>query len=312
MTDGAPVDSWIGISLYRPGPGPDSTREVGRSLNFIGVPPGYFDLTRTHILAGRGFLPTDREGATPVMVVGQGMARDLWPNESPIGKCLIPLIATNPCYTVVGVAEDVHQLRLVTPDAETQYYLPLAQLPNPKWTPNAVVARAGSTAPDIIAKWIRDELRAAFPGAQPSADPVARNLAPQLLPWRLGAQLFTALSALALVVAAIGVYGVVAFDVRQRVRELGIRIALGAHTPDLVRHVVGQGTRVVAAGVIVGLIAAVAAGKLVASMLYGVSARDPGSLVLSAAVLLSVAGVASLVPAWRASRVDPVLVLREE
>jgi len=117
---------------------------------------------------------------------------------------------------------------------------------------------------------------------------------------------------LALIVAAIGVYGVVAFDVRQRMREMGIRIALGAYAIDVMRHVLGQGTRVVAAGVGVGVLTALAAGKLVASMLYGVTPRDPGSMVIAATVLLSVAIVSSLVPAWRAGRVDPVQVLREE
>jgi predicted permease len=312
VTDGAPVDSWIGIPLFRSGTGPDSLREVPRAPNFIGVPPEYFALTDTRIVAGRGFLATDRDGAPPVMVVGQGMARALWPGEAPIGKCLIPMTATNPCYTVVGVAEDVHEFQIVKREAETQYYLPLAQLPNPKWTPRAVVARAGSTSPELIAKRMREELRAAFPDAQPTANPVSRILAPQLLPWRLGAQLFAALSVLALIVSAIGVYGVVAFDVRQRLREMGIRIALGARTTDLVRHVVGQGTRVVSVGVVVGLLASLAAGKLVASLLYGVTPRDPASMGVAAVVLLSVAWLASLLPALRVSRVDPVAVLRED
>jgi putative ABC transport system permease protein len=128
----------------------------------------------------------------------------------------------------------------------------------------------------------------------------------------LGAQLFGALSLLALIVAAIGVYSVIAFSVRLRTHEMGVRLALGARPVDLVRLVVGQGTAVVALGVVLGVVAALAAGRLVASQLYGVTPRDPAALAASASFLLVVGAMASLFPAWRASRVDPARVLRDD
>jgi hypothetical protein len=267
VTYGAPLDSWISNSLYRSGTGSDSARLLSVQPYFIGVPTEYFAVTRTRILNGRAFLPSDRAGTAPVIIVGDRLARDLWPGESAIGKCFIPLKPTNPCYTVVGVAQDVHHFQIVNRATETQYYFPLAQLPDPRSIPKSLVIRAGSLEPEPIARLVREEIRHAFPDAQVRAVPMSQALAPQLLPWRLGAELFTALSLLALAVAAIGVYGVVAFDVNQRVHEMGIRIALGAYTPRLIWLVVGQGTRIVAVGVVLGLLSALAAGKLVASML---------------------------------------------
>jgi ABC-type antimicrobial peptide transport system permease subunit len=131
-------------------------------------------------------------------------------------------------------------------------------------------------------------------------------------PWILGARVFAALSALALIVAMIGVYAMAAFEARQRTREIGVRIALGAQATDVVSLLVRQGSRVVAIGVLLGGAAAIAAGRFVESVLFGVSSRDPLSILGASAVLLGVAAVASFVPSWRATRIDPVVVLRDE
>ena len=141
---------------------------------------------------------------------------------------------------------------------------------------------------------------------------MTRMLEPELAPWIVGARLIGALAALALVVAMLGVYGSIAFEVRQRTREIGVRIALGATSTNVVALLVRRGRLIVGVGVAVGGVAAIAGGKLVATMLYGVKPTDPASLVASAAVLVSPTAAASLIPALRARSVDPALVLRDE
>jgi len=141
---------------------------------------------------------------------------------------------------------------------------------------------------------------------------MAQSLEPQFRPWRLGARLFLALGILALVVAAIGVYSVVAYSVSQRTREMGIRIALGARTADVLSLVVGEGARTVAIGVLVGVLVSLAAGRLVATLLYGITAHDPAVLAGAAVVLMLVGMTASMVPSVRAAKVDPVVALRSD
>ena len=141
---------------------------------------------------------------------------------------------------------------------------------------------------------------------------MTRMLEPELAPWIVGARLIGALAALALVVAMLGVYGSIAFEVRQRTREIGVRIALGATSTNVVALLVRRGRLIVGVGVAVGGVAAIAGGKLVATMLYGVKPTDHASLVASAAVLVAAAAAASLIPALRARSVDPALVLRDE
>ena len=133
-----------------------------------------------------------------------------------------------------------------------------------------------------------------------------------LRPWRLGATMFTLFGVLALVVASVGLYGVIAYSVTQRTHEMGVRAALGAKRGDLLRLVVGEGMRITVIGIVLGAAVSLAAGKFMAALLFGVSARDPGTFVLVAAVLLGVAGIASLVPAWRAARADPTSALRAD
>jgi putative ABC transport system permease protein len=143
-----------------------------------------------------------------------------------------------------------------------------------------------------------------------TAQPLSSYLEPELRPWRLGATLFTGMGILALIVATIGVYSVIAYAVSQRTNEMGVRIALGAQMADIARLVVGDGLRTVAIGIAVGIALSLALGKLVASVLYGISARDPWVIVFAAFVLAIIGTAASVIPALRAARVDPVTALR--
>ena len=156
----------------------------------------------------------------------------------------------------------------------------------------------------------------AIAGRSPSpgtpARPVSENLEPEYRPWRLGATLFTGLGLLAMLVAMLGVYSTMSYAVTQRTHEFGVRVALGARVGDVVRQVIGEGLRTVATGVALGIVLALAMGRLVSALLYGVAPRDPTVLALVSVVLLGVAGLAALVPAWRAARADPVTALRSD
>jgi len=160
---------------------------------------------------------------------------------------------------------------------------------------------------------VRRALQAIDPNIPfPRVESIQSLVDPQLRPWRLGATLFSAFGLLALVVASVGLYGVLAYDVASRTRELGVRSALGARTRDVAWLVLRRGLTVTAAGVAVGLVAAAIASRWVADLLFGVPARDPATLGAVAALLLLVAFVASLVPALRAARVNPQVALRAE
>lgn len=305
---GAPTYSWYSlVPLYVPDQ--DSAITTRQTLaSYIGVSSGYFTVAGTRILAGRGIEEQDSRSSLRVMVIGETMARTFWPDESPLGKCVSVRDRTTPCHTIVGVAEDVHGFWRLE-ENNVHFYLPILQT---RSMPNALVVRAGTASPKTVAAIVRSELAGALPGANILARDAETALAPELRPWRLGAQLFAALGGLALVVAAIGVYSVVAFMVRQRAHEIGVRVALGARTPTILRLVVGHGAAVVAIGVVAGTVGAVAAGRFVSALLYGVTPGDPLSIAFSAITLLVVGVGATLGPAIRSSRVDPAVVLRHE
>jgi ABC-type antimicrobial peptide transport system permease subunit len=159
---------------------------------------------------------------------------------------------------------------------------------------------------------LRTVLGSAFPGATADVITMAQAMEPEYRPWRLGATLFTLFGCLALIVAAIGIFSTVSYAVSQRAHEFGVRAALGASVSDVLRQVLGEGLRTVAVGVVAGLLLAAAAGRLIASLLYGITPGDPAVMVSVAVVLFVIATIAALAPAWRAARADPVTALRAD
>ncbi len=309
VTYGAPMNSWIFVPLYRVDA--DSAHPLEAGSYNIGVSPGYFAVAGTRLIEGRGFLPTDRPDAPPVMVVGETMARQAWPGGHAVGQCLRPVAPSHPCYTVVGVAADVHEFRIRENTTEWQYYYPLEQLPI-KTTDRTLVIRARERQAEAVASNVRALLRATFPGASTRALTIDRALQSELMPWKLGLKLFGALALFALLVASVGVYGVVSFDVRQRTREIGVRMALGAAGTNVMRMIVRQSTAVVAVGVAIGIAGSRVVGWYIRTLLYGVTPSDPISLVIASTLLLLIAVAAAAFPAWRAQRIDPAVVLRDE
>jgi ABC-type antimicrobial peptide transport system permease subunit len=159
---------------------------------------------------------------------------------------------------------------------------------------------------------IRDMLKSEFPGAKVSTNTMAAQMEPEYRPWQLGATLFTLFGLLALLVASIGVYSSVSYAVSQRTHEFGVRVALGATWNRIVREVVGSGLRTVLLGVVAGVLIALASGRLIASLMYGVSPSDPTAMLVASFSLIVVATLACVTPAWRAGRSDPVSALRSD
>ena len=287
--------------------GIDSTRKLGKFI-LQAASADYFATVGTRILRGRGFDGRESERSQQVAVVSEGMARVLWPGREAIGQCLRIERDTKPCTTVVGIAEEMH-LREFANEREFSYYIPIAQYGT---ADPSVFVRVNGDAGDY-AEVLRRHLQRVMPGsAYVTVTPMQQLVAPNLRAWRLGATMFVAFGGLALALAAIGLYSVIAYNVAQRTQELGVRIALGASVGNVVRIVVAGGMRLVVAGVIIGGVIAFLAARWVETLLFRESPRDPLVFGVVASVLLGVALLASLVPALRAARVDPNVALRAD
>jgi putative ABC transport system permease protein len=278
---------------------------------YSSVTPEFFATTGVRVLSGRGLTADDREGSEPVIVVSELTARMFWPGQNAVGKCIVFKARTEACRRVVGVVTNTHVWGIVEKPSMA-VYTPLAQS-LPGWRRNAINIRAKPGATARVAARVRQALAQSFGSwALPRIRTMSELLDDELRPWRLGAALFTAAGLLALLVAAVGVYGTLAYAISQRKQEMSVRIALGAQSTHILRLVVGEGLRAVVAGVVLGAVVALALGRVVASMLYNTSPHDPTVLAISSLILLGVAIVACLVPAWRATRADPATALRAE
>ncbi len=290
---------------------------VDSALNlpyYNSVSPKFFEVTGVRIVAGRALTADDRRGPGGSLVVNETMAKRFWRGESPIGKCLIIGKKTTGCSTVVGVSEDARLMRILEAKPEQQYFLPLrAPVDSESVAPGAIIVRAQAGRWYAADALVRSELRRLIPNARTvSFSPMSKSFERELRPWRLGATLFSAFGLLALLVATVGVYGVISYSFSQRTHELGVRTALGASVRDTYELVLSEAVRLTAIGVAVGVVLALALGRLVASLLYATSAKDPLVIAIAASALMAVATVASLLPAWRAARTDPMTVLRSE
>jgi predicted permease len=268
------------------------------------VTPAYFAALGTPV-RGRAFTAADR--GAPVAVVNQTMARLLWPGEDAVGKCFVR--SDKRCYEVVGVVPNPRRFSAVE-DVSMIFYEPFAGDSSEFIT--ALVLRAKGRPDDLIAP-VRNVVQATVANLPyVNITPISNLVAPSIRPWQLGSTMFGAFALLALVLSAVGLYGVLAYTVAQRTHEMGVRVAMGAQRWDVLRLMILHGVGITALGAGLGALVALAAGQVLSSLMYGVSPRDP--LVLFAAALLPivVSGVASYVPAVRASRVDPVVALRYE
>lgn len=277
---------------------------------FTAVSPGFFEATGTRLLRGRDFA-APRAGEPAPVIVNEAMAHALWPDRDPIGRCVRFASPGAPCATIIGVTQTAMLLG-ATEEPQPRFYVQIDNTPFSAYNDRAIVLRVAPRAAPAAMTTVRAVLRTEFPGARTDATTMAASMEPEYRPWKLGAELFTLFGVLALIVAGIGVYSSVSYAVSQRTREFGVRVALGATTRDVLAHVLGGGLRTVVIGVAVGIALALAGGRLVASLLYGVSASDPMAMVVAAGALMTIATAASLSPAWRAAKADPVQALRAE
>jgi ABC-type antimicrobial peptide transport system permease subunit len=238
------------------------------------------------------------------------MVNALWPREDPIGKC-IRFERSATCATIIGVVGTAILVD-VKEDPSPHMYVQLEHMPFSGWGVGDVVLRVDPQQMTAVLNEIRAMLRAEFPSVYPRSTTMAAAMEPEYRPWRLGATLFTLFGLLALVVAGVGVYSSVSYTVSQRTHEFGVRAALGATTRDVLSQVLLEGLRTVSVGVVVGIALSLAGGRLVASLLYHVKATDPAAMTVAVATLLLIAAVASLVPARRAAKADPVEALRSD
>jgi predicted permease len=263
------------------------------------------------IVRGRGFTPADdRVGAAPVTIVTERMARTLWPQADPLAQCVFVSDVPDVCAPIVGVAADLHRQGLREPPF-IALFMPLAST-DPNAPPRVLLVRTAGP-PERLVETVRRELLALRPNLPyVSITPYETIVAPHARSWRLGAVVFTAFGVLSLIVAAIGVYGVLSFSVTQRLPELGIRTALGATGRNVLTMVVGGGVATAAAGAVVGTALALALSGRIQGLLFDMSARSPLVYLLAGGVIVVLALIASLLPALRAVRADPLTVLRAE
>jgi predicted permease len=278
----------------------------GTLVDAASVGADYFAVVGVPIVAGRAFTEDDIRQKRKVAIVNETLARQYWPDGSAVGRQIYSGTFTSAPYEIVGVARD-HKVRSVGEDPRPYLHVPEA----PRAQLN-VIARTVTPASAALPMF-RQALWALEPNILFTDDTTAEQVAgTTVAPTRIGALVLGAFGGLALLLAAVGLYGVVAHSVSRRTREVGIRIALGAERWQVVRMILAQGGRLAVAGVLLGALAAAGVARVLDSLLYGVSGLDPAAYGAAGGVLLIVALGANLVPAVTAARVDPVRALRNE
>ena len=301
------IPFWSTMSMSFSVAGIDSASLLG-NFDFNVVSADYFRTMGTRILMGRGIEKQDVAGAPGAVVVSASMSQKLWPGDNALGKCIKLGSDAMPCSYVVGVAEDIKNTRL-SDDPGLYYYLSSDQRSTAF---GGLMVRTRGDAADK-AETVRRELQTLMPGASyVTVTPFSIVVGREMHSWSLGSIMFTVFGALALILAAIGLYGVIAYNVVQRSHEMGVRIALGARSRDVVWLVVRQSGSIAVAGIVLGGLIALASSRWVEPLLFDVSPRDPLVYSLVAATMVAMAAVASFVPARRAARADPNAALRAE
>ena len=269
------------------------------------VDRGYLRTMRIPLRAGRDFSPSDTAQSEKVLLVNETMARRVWPGRDPVGQ---QLIIGRTDWRVIGVVGNVRHSSLEE-EASLEMYLPITQ--------------QGTGSVDLVVR-TKLPMESVVPGVRGVLRNIDANLptgefktlegvvAQAVSPKRFVTALLGAFSMLAMILAALGIYGVISYSVNQRTQEIGIRVALGAQTVSVLKLVVGLGMKLALTGVALGLVAAIALTRVMKSLLYNVSATDPLTFCLIGSLLIGVALLACYIPARRAAKVDPIVALRHE
>jgi len=281
-----------------------------RSAYFIGASPGYFRALGAPLAEGRDFTPRDDAAAAKVAIINRTMARNLFPNESAIGKRLqlVNSEQSNEWREIVGVVADVRYSGLDDP-GEAAIYTPFAQT-SFLWS-NLMIRT--TVPPQTLFRSVRNAVASVDPALEPANFRTMNDLVSESVAQpRFNTTLLAAFAALALLLAAVGIYAVIAYSVTQRTHEIGVRLALGARKGDVIRLVLRQGMTPALAGAAIGLAGAWAMTRLISGLLFEVSATDPATFAAVTLLLLAIALLACWIPARRAAKVDPMIALRRE
>ncbi|HEV2388228.1 MAG TPA: ABC transporter permease [Candidatus Acidoferrales bacterium] len=290
----------------------------GRSAGILAEQPevavrlistGYIPALRIPVLAGRDFNDGDTAGREPAILVSRLMADEFWPGKNPIGRHVTLSFTPGKVRTVVGVVGDVKDNGLNARLPQATIYVPMNQEP---WVWLSVVLRT-TAAPTSTVSAVTDAVHRVDPD-EPLLDvgTMGALVADSLFQQRFAMLLLGTFAGLALLLAGVGIYSVLAYGVRRRVREISIRMALGAQVNDVLRMVLYDGMRSALVGVAIGVAGALALSRTLANLIYGVKSTDPATFIAVSALLVAVAALASVVPAYRATRVRPIQALREE
>jgi putative ABC transport system permease protein len=281
------------------------------------ISPGYIHALRVPLRQGREFSAADTADRPPVVLISETLAQRFWPNENPIGKHLTMTFSSGKPKEIIGIVGDVKLDGLDVTAPSATLYVPFSQLSVPAigtWNsfPMSLVVRAASQPTNLVSAVTNaiHEVDRQTPVVEVATmDQLMSNSVSQR---RFNMLLFAAFAGLAVLLAAVGIYSVLAYAVRRRVREIGIRMALGAQISDVLRMVVIEGMTPTLIGMAIGVAGALALGRVLSTLIYGVQATDPLTFVGVSAILAAVALLASIIPAYRATRVEPVKALREE
>ena len=274
------------------------------------ITPNYFEVLRQPILRGRPFLPSDRNGSPLVAVISPGIAEKLWPGLDPVGRTIATNYLPERWLTVVGVVTEASSWAMPR-GSQNEIYVPLAQHPDATEGQLVAVLRTPGDPRSLVPS-VRARLRELIPSSPAQVGTMDERIARSAADRRFATLALTVFGAVALVLAGVGIYGVIWYIVTTRTHEISVRLALGATAGSVQRHILGGALGMAAGGVVVGCIAGAFATRYLQSTLYGVSPLDPTTYAIGAIIVLLAAVLGALLPARRTSRIDPMISLRGE
>jgi predicted permease len=309
FADALPFSNNGGSSSFSIKSHPTGPNDPGPHGNIRSISPGYFQTLGIPLIRGRVFVPADRMKTDLVAIVDEVLARQYWPGEDPVGQ-QINFGGNSPWMTIVGIVAHAKSSSLESDTTEGFYYLPIAQQGVPM---AGVMVQTRGTDPEGVATAMQAAIRRVDPG-QPLYDlkTMEQRVDASLISRRFLVVLLSAFATIALLLAALGLYGVISYTVTLRTRELGIRMALGAGRREVLRLIVNKGMQLALLGLAVGLLTTLVAGRALSSLLYRVSLFNPLTLVITSALLLGTVFLASYLPARWAAGLDPLVALRDE
>jgi putative ABC transport system permease protein len=290
---------------------PSASRQDRPASNYNVVSPGYFGAAGTPVLKGRDFFENDTVVSMPVVIINSAMAKKFWPGQDPIGKQVGLGSPAFPLMNIVGVVADIKHLSL-REEPGPEMYVPYTQKPYPSILMMSVVLRT-KTDPKAVMGGVRKAIHSLDPDL-PMTEPstLAMLRADSMAQPRFSMFLLASFAALALLLACVGMYGVISYSVMQRTREIGVRMALGAQRKTVFGMIIAQGAKLAGMGIVIGILAALGLTHLMASFLYGIQTTDLLTFLIVPLLLAAVAFFACYLPARRATHVDPIVALRYE